>query len=94
MIFHSETDDNTSDVANLRADTVLTPENPMNPNSLLLAILFGSVGMGLFVYGKKQQHTISLVAGIALMVCPYLIHNAIALAVVGVILTAAPFLIP
>ena len=66
----------------------------MNANSLLLSILFGSVGMGFCVYGKKQQRIVPLVVGMALMVCPYFIHNAIVLAVVGVILTAAPFLIP
>lgn len=66
----------------------------MDHNLLLLSILFGSVGMGLFVYGKKQQRFIPLLAGMALMVCPYFIPNAIALAVVGVILTVAPFLIP
>ena len=65
----------------------------MDTNTLLLSILFGSLGMGFFLYGKKQQRFIPLVAGLALMVCPYFIPNTIALAVVGVILTASPFLI-
>jgi hypothetical protein len=94
VIFCPEMDDITIDVANLRNRCHPAPGNPMNTNALLLSILFGSVGMGMFIYGKKQQRIIHLVAGLALMVCPYFIPNAIALAVVGVILTASPFLIP
>jgi len=66
----------------------------MDTNLLWLSLLFGSFGMGLFVYGKKQLRIPFLAAGVGLMVCPYFIPNVIVLAIVGVVLTVAPFLIP
>ena len=65
----------------------------MDTNTLLLSVLFGAVGLGLFVYGKKAERIPPLAAGIGLMVCPYFIPNVIALAVVGALLIAAPFVI-
>ena len=65
----------------------------MDTNTLLLSLLFGSIGMGLFIYGKKQERILHLVAGMALMVCPYFIPSAIILAIVGVLLTVLPFVI-
>jgi hypothetical protein len=36
-------------------------------SQLVWAMLFGSIGVGFFVYGKKQKVVMPLVAGIALM---------------------------
>jgi hypothetical protein len=44
-------------------------------NSLLASVLIGSVGMGLFVYGKRQRRGPHLVVGVLLMVYPYLVPN-------------------
>jgi hypothetical protein len=63
----------------------------MSPTALMMSLLLGTIGMGLFIYGKKQQQIAHLVAGVGLMVIPYFIANIIALIVVGVVLTAAPF---
>ena len=38
----------------------------------LVYVVFGSFGLGYFVYGKKQKKTVPLVSGIVLMVYPYL----------------------
>ncbi len=65
----------------------------MNMDTLFLSMLFGAIGLGLFVYGKKAERLPQLIAGMALMVCPYLIPNVIALALVGTSLVAAPFVI-
>lgn len=66
----------------------------MNATTLLLSILFGSIGMGLFVFGKKQGRPLHLIAGMLLMVLPYIIPNAIAMSIVAVIVTIGPFLAP
>ena len=63
----------------------------MTMNSLLFAMLFGSIGFGYFVYGKKQQRFAALLAGLALIIFPYFVSNTYALAVVGLGLMAAPF---
>ncbi len=63
----------------------------MDTNTLMLGVLFGSVGLGMFVYGKRQQKYLHLIAGLALMVCPYFIPGALWLAIVGVALVVLPF---
>lgn len=66
----------------------------MDATTLFLSILFGSIGMGLFVFGKKQGRPLHLIAGMLLMVLPYLIPNAVAMSVVAVLVTVGPFLAP
>ncbi len=54
------------------------------PMTLFLAILFGSIGLGFFLYGKKQGRPIPLICGIVLMVYPYFVSNHIAVVGIGV----------
>ena len=65
----------------------------MSASSLFWGFLFGAVGLGYFVYGKKQNAVVPLVCGIALMVFPYFISDTILLAVVGVALIAIPYFV-
>ena len=60
---------------------------------LLWGLLFGSIGFGFFIYGKKQKAVVPLITGIALCVIPYFIANVYALVIVGVILMAIPFIV-
>ena len=66
----------------------------MDSNYLMLSLLFGAVGMGLFMFGKKAGKIPHLVAGVALMTCPYFITNIIAMVSVCIILALAPFFMP
>ena len=66
----------------------------MDPTLLTLSLLFSACGMGLFMYGKKAQRLPHLVAGLALMTCPYFITNAIALTSICVVIAVTPFLMP
>lgn len=61
--------------------------------ALIFSLLFGTIGVGYFIYGKKQQRMIPLIAGIALCAFPYFIPNPYAMVIVGTILTAAPWLL-
>ena len=58
---------------------------------LLWGLLFGSIGLGYFIYGKKQRAVVPLVCGLALMVFPYFVPNTILLVRIGVLLTAIPY---
>jgi len=60
---------------------------------LLWGMLFGAIGFGYFLYGKKQKAIIPLGVGIVLCVFPYFIANVYALVIVGVILMAIPFFV-
>jgi hypothetical protein len=57
-------------------------------NSLLLSLLFSSIGFVLFAYGKKQSRLPQMVAGVTLMVYPYFVSNLIAMSAVGVLVIA------
>ena len=65
----------------------------MDSTSLFLSLLFGAIGMGMLMYGKKAGRMVPLGAGLALMVIPYCIPNAIALLIVCCLLTAMPWLL-
>lgn len=56
-------------------------------------MVFGSIGLGFFIYGKKQKSLVSLSVGIALMVFPYFITDVVVLIIAGVILMALPLFV-
>ncbi len=61
--------------------------------ALFGGLLFGCIGMGYIMYGKKQRNAIALVAGVALCGFPYFISNILLMILVGAILMAIPFFI-
>ncbi|MEO7065718.1 MAG: hypothetical protein ABI114_02310 [Rhodanobacter sp.] len=63
----------------------------MNTATLLWGVLFGSIGFGFFLYGKKQRAIVPLVCGLVLMVFPYFISSAVWLVIVGILLIATPY---
>jgi len=46
------------------------------PAVLFAGLLFGFVGLGVFLYGKKQAKLVPLLAGLVLMILPYVIDDA------------------
>jgi hypothetical protein len=54
-------------------------------------LLFGSIGLGFFIYGKKQRAAVPLVCGLALMLFPYFVSNVMLLVGIGVLLIALPY---
>ncbi|MGH8159709.1 MAG: hypothetical protein ACREPQ_16445 [Rhodanobacter sp.] len=65
----------------------------MNASTLLWGVLFGSVGLGFFIYGKKQQAIVPLACGLALVVFPYFVSGTVLLIAIGVALMAIPYLV-
>ena len=63
----------------------------MDTSSLLWGLLFGSIGLGFFIYGKRQKAVVPLVCGLVLMIFPYFISNALLLVAIGVALVALPY---
>lgn len=60
-------------------------------NQLLLGMLYSTIGLGMFIYGKKQGAFMPLFAGIGLMVVPMLISSLLWMSVVSLGLMASPF---
>jgi len=65
----------------------------LNESWLLWGLLFGSVGLGFFLYGKKQRAVVPLVCGLALMVYPYFVSNTLLLVAIGVVLMGVPYFV-
>jgi hypothetical protein len=65
----------------------------MNTSSLLWGFLFGSIGVGFFIYGKKQNRMVPLFCGLLLMVFPYFVSNTILTIAIGVVLMAVPYFV-
>lgn len=59
--------------------------------NLFAPVLFGSTGLGAFVYGKKAQQWKAMIIGSALMAYPYFIDNTLLLYVIGFALCLALF---
>ena len=62
-------------------------------DSLIVSVVAGAIGMGYFIYGKRQVKYVPMISGVLLCVFPYFVENLLALAVIGFLLLAAPFLI-
>lgn len=63
----------------------------MNISTLMWGIIFGSIGLGYFVYGKKQKAIIPMLSGIGLMAFPYFISNIYIMILIGIVLAAVPY---
>jgi hypothetical protein len=60
---------------------------------LLWGVLFSSIGLGFFFYGKKQRSIMPFISGLALMVYPYFVDTVSLIFGVGIILIALPYFI-
>jgi hypothetical protein len=60
-------------------------------SGIMLAMLFGALGMGYLVYAKRQQNWIALVAGLGLCAFPYFVSNVWLTLLIGVALASVPF---
>ena len=58
---------------------------------LLWGLVFSLIGLGFFVYGKKQQRLVPFVCGLALLICPYVVESVSLLIVTGIVLIAIPY---
>lgn len=63
----------------------------MNATQLFLGVIFSSIGLGYFLYGKKQKMTVPLVCGLVLMLFTYLIESTALISIMGIILSVIPY---
>lgn len=62
-----------------------------DPTALLWGPLFGAVGSGYLVYGKRQGELVPLLCGLALIVLPWIVSGSGGLAIAGAVPVALPF---
>lgn len=65
----------------------------MSASLLLWGVLFSSVGLGYFIYGKKQNAKVPLLCGVALMIFPYFVASTTVLIGAGAVLVALPYFV-
>jgi hypothetical protein len=65
----------------------------MDFNLVMASLIFGTVGMGMFMYGKNAGRMVPLGAGLGLMLIPYFIPNLLALLAVCGGLMALPWVL-
>lgn len=65
----------------------------MDAASLLWGVLFSSIGLGYFIYGRKQQQLVPLLCGIGLMGFTFFVSNNWLLVAIGVGLMAVPYFV-
>lgn len=65
----------------------------MNTSLLLWSLLFSSIGLGFFVYGRKQKAVVPLLSGLGLMIYPYFVSNTLLLVVIGCALSVLPYFV-
>lgn len=64
----------------------------LSPGALLAGMLISTIGMGLFVYGKRAERLPQILAGLTLMVFPVFVHGAVAMLAVGGLIVGALWL--
>ena len=65
----------------------------MTANWLLLSMVYSTIGLGMFLYGKRAVRIIPLIAGLALMAIPYFIASLLWMSVVSLLLMAVPIVL-
>ena len=62
----------------------------METASLLWSLVFSSIGMGYFLYGKNQKSLVPALCGVVLMGSPYFVSSIPLMVVLGLVLMAIP----
>lgn len=62
-----------------------------NQSALIWGLLFSSLGLGYFIYGKKQKRAVPFASGIGLMAFPYFVSNSWLMVLIGTVLLALPY---
>jgi hypothetical protein len=62
-------------------------------SALIIGLIAGAIGTGYFIYGKRQQKFVPMLAGLMLGIYPFFTENPLLLVLIGAALMAAPFMI-
>ena len=60
----------------------------MNPNTLWASVVWGAIGSGFAIYGKRQDKPVPMVGGLVMIGSTYFCETALMMSMIGVALTA------
>jgi hypothetical protein len=58
---------------------------------LLWGLLFSSIGLGFFIYGRRQRAVVPLICGVCLMIFPYFVARVPLMVGIGAVLMVIPY---
>jgi hypothetical protein len=58
---------------------------------LVWGMLFGAIGVGYFIYGRRQSALLPLFCGFGLMIFPYFVTGTLWMLLIGALLMALPW---
>lgn len=53
-------------------------------NFLFASLIWGSVGVGYFIYGKKQSSLLPMIGGVLMIAVSYLVASALLMSLIGI----------
>jgi hypothetical protein len=62
-----------------------------NANFLFASLIWGSVGMGYFIFGKKQTSWVAMIGGVLMMAASYFVGSALLMSLVCIGLMAGVY---
>ena len=65
----------------------------LDPNSLWASLVWGSVGLGCLIYGKKQGKVVPLFGGLSILVGSYFLETALTMSLVSIGLMVAIYIL-
>ena len=67
--------------------------NQFSPSFLFASLLWGSIGVGYFIYGKKQQSLPAMVGGILMIAVSYFVSSALGMSLISVLVIVAVYML-
>ena len=67
--------------------------NLFDAKFLFASLIWGSVGLGYCIYGKKQREIVPLVGGIAMIAVSYLVASALLMSLISIALIVGVYVL-
>jgi uncharacterized membrane protein HdeD (DUF308 family) len=67
--------------------------NLFDANFLFASLLWGSIGVGYFIYGKKQGAMVPMVGGILMIAASYVVSSWLLMSLLSIALMVAVYLL-
>lgn len=62
----------------------------METATLVWGLIFSSIGIGYYIYGRKRSNLVTRWCGLALILFPYLVSDTLAMVAIGAALMLTP----
>ena len=67
--------------------------NLFDTNFLFASLLWGSIGVGYFIYGKKQQAMMPMIGGVVMVLASYFVSSWLLMSLICIALMVAVYLL-